>query len=321
MGPSRSPYSEGLPLISVTHGLRSTGKVFLAIRDDSAKLSSSGNGDGVDYLNNRRGTVASSSQGIEDLTQFAMEVIRRSGAEALSYYGRGKHNIRFDEDLVTEVELHLAELFQDQLHARFSDHLVFDNTEQNRDYTHEGKRYLWVYDPLDGLANFQAGIPIWGISLALLENFWPILGVFYMPVTGDLFHAQAGQNAFLGKEQIRVSDHEDINDESILLTYSRFHHHYHSTFPGKIRDLGSTVAHICYVAMGLAEAALVAKGSYRDLAAARVIIEAAGGKIYKMDGTEFFLNEYLDGQRVHDHLLILTPGTYAQVRNYLREIY
>jgi len=264
--------------------------------------------------------VASKRDGIEDLTQFAMEVIRRSGEEALSYYGKGNPNVKFDDELVTEAELHLTDFYQDQLHAHFPEHQVFKNIQENKGYTHEGKRYLWIYDALDGVANFQAGIPIWGTSLALLENFWPILGVFYMPATGDLFHAQAGNKAFWGKREIRVSAQENINDESLLLTYSRFHHYYHPTFPGKIRDLGCTTAHICYVAMGRAEAAVIANESYQGLAAARVIIEAAGGKIYKMDGSEFFLDEYLDGQRIDDHLLVVAPDTYSQVRTYLQEI-
>jgi myo-inositol-1(or 4)-monophosphatase len=193
------------------------------------------------------------------------------------------------------------------------------NNPENKGYTHGAKSYLWIYDPIDGIANFQAGIPIWGISLALLENFWPIFGVFYMPATGDLFHARAGEKAFRGNEEIYVSTQENINDESLLLTYSRFHHHYHSTFPGKIRDLGCTVAHICYVAMGRAEAAVIANETYQDLAAARVIIEAAGGRIYKMDGNEFFLNEYLDGKRIEDHLLVVAPDNYLQIRKYIQE--
>jgi myo-inositol-1(or 4)-monophosphatase len=263
--------------------------------------------------------VTSKDQGIEDLTQFAMEVIRSSGEKALTYYGRGKPTVKFDEELVTEAELGLMDFFQDQLHAQFPDHQVFNSNQKNKGYTHEGKRYLWIYDAFEGVANFQAGIPIWGSSLSLLENFWPILGIFYMPATGDLFHAQAGQKAFLGKKEISISTQETINDESLLLTYSRFHHHYHSTFPGKIRNLGCTTAHICYVAMGRAEAAVIANESYQDLAAARVIIEAAGGKISKMDGSEFLLDEYLDGQRIEDHLMVGTPGIYSQVRTDLQE--
>jgi len=264
--------------------------------------------------------VIKSSQGIDDLKQFAMETTNRLGEKALTYYGRGDARLKFDESLVTEAELQLTEFFQDQLQRSFPEHQVFNSSPTNKDYTHEGKRYLWIHDALEGVANFQAGIPIWGVSLALLENFWPVFGVFYMPATGDVFHAQAGNKAFRGKKEIRVSTQEYINDESLLLTYSRFHNNYSSTFPGKIRDLGCTVAHLCYVAMGRAEAAVVANESYSDLASARVIVEAAGGKIYKMDGSEFFLNEYLDEQRIEEHLLIVAPDNYSQVRNCLKEI-
>jgi myo-inositol-1(or 4)-monophosphatase len=264
--------------------------------------------------------VAKKRHGIEVLTQFAMEVIRRSGEEALLYYGKGNSRIKFDEELVTEADSHLMEFFQDQLDNRFPEHQVFKNNQANTDYTHDEKRYIWIFDPLDGVANFQAGIPIWGTSLALIENFWPIFGVFYMPATGDLFHARAGQKAFWGDKEILVSDLKNINDESLLFTYSRFHHRYRTTFPGKIRDLGCTGAHICYVAMGRAEAAVISNESYQDLAAAGIILEAAGGKICKMDGSDFFINEYLDGQKINDRLLVMAPGIYSQVRNSLEEM-
>ena len=42
--------------------------------------------------------------GIEDLAQFAMDVIRRSGEEALAFYGKGDPHIKFDEELVTEAD-------------------------------------------------------------------------------------------------------------------------------------------------------------------------------------------------------------------------
>ncbi|HUU39488.1 MAG TPA: inositol monophosphatase family protein [Desulfatiglandales bacterium] len=264
--------------------------------------------------------VESKSQGIEDLKQFAVDVIRRSGEEALSYYGKGNPNVKFDEDLVTEAEIQLTEFFQKQLHNNFPEHQILENNQTNKGYTHEGKRYLWIYNALEGVANFQAGVPVWGISLALLDNFWPVLSVFYMPAIGDLFYAQAGQKAFRGNKEIRVSAQESINDESLLLTYSRFHHHYHSTFPGKIRDMGCTAAHICYTAMGSAEAAVIFNESYRGLAAIRVIVEEAGGKIGKMDGSEFSLDEYLDGQGIEDRLIVGPAHICSQVPAYLQEI-
>lgn len=265
--------------------------------------------------------MVSDKYGIEDLTEFAMEVIRRSGDEVLSYFGKGMPQIKFDESLVTEAELHLIEFFQDQLYARFPEHQVFKNNRANQGYTHETERYVWIFDPLDGVANFQAGIPIWGMSIALLDNFWPIFGVYHMPATGDLFHARAGGEAFWGERKVHISPQEEVNDESLLLTFSRFHQHYRSSFPGKIRDFGCTGAHICYVATGRAEAALIANESFQDLAAVRVIIEAAGGKIFKMDGSEFFLNDYLEGQGIDEHLIIAAPDIYAQVRHCIEGTY
>lgn len=264
--------------------------------------------------------MSKKTHGIEDLTMFAMEVIKNLGEKALSYYGKGKPQIQFDENLVTEAELNLTEFFSDQLHSHFPNHLMFKDNLEHTDYSHEESRYLWIFDPIDGVANFQAGIPIWGMSLALIENFWPVFGAFYMPATGDLFHAQADKEAFQGNEKIRISSSGAFNDESLLLTYSRFHNHYSSTFPGKIRALGCTSAHICYIAMGRADAAVITNESFQDLAAARVIIEAAGGKIFKVDGSEFFLNEHLNGERIKEHLLVGNPDNFSQLKDYLQKI-
>jgi len=264
--------------------------------------------------------VVLKDQGLEQLVGFAKEVIRRCGEESLNYYGKGSSHMKFDETLVTEAELHLREFFQDQLYTHFPEHQVFSNNQERQGYTHEGKRYLWIFDALDGVANFQAGIPVWGISVALLENFWPLLGMFYMPVTNDLFHACAGAKAFRGDEEIRISGQEIIDDESLLLTYSRFHRRYQSLFPGKMRDFGCTGAHLCYVAMGRAEAAIIANETYQNLGAFSIIIEAAGGNIYSMDGGPFSLNEYMDGRRIDDPLIVTTANIYSQVRDSLREI-
>jgi myo-inositol-1(or 4)-monophosphatase len=256
----------------------------------------------------------------DDLIGFGMDFIHQAGEKAMVFYGKGRPQVKFDQGVVTEAEIQLTEFFQGQLHQKYPGHKLFSYDEVNQDYSHEGKRYLWSFDPLEGVANFQAGIPLWGLSLALLENFWPVFGVFLMPATGDLFHARAGCCAYWGRREIQIPSPEGINDESLLLTYSRFHQHYRSTFPGKIRSLGCTSAHLCYVAMGRADAALVGNETFQGLAAARVIIEAAGGKFTKLDGSEFFLNEYLNGQKIDDHLLVAAPDNLEQVREYLQPL-
>jgi len=257
---------------------------------------------------------------LEELSEFALEMVRTAGQKALTYYGKGQPDTKFDEGLITETELRLMDFFQAELNARFPRHQIYRGGPLKEEYSHGGKRYLWIFDPLDGVANVQAGIPIWGISIALVENFWPIYGVIYLPATGDEFQAMAGGEALRGGKVINTALLDSICDESVLLTYSRFHQQYRTRFPGKIRNMGCTTAHICYVAQGRADAAIIANESYQGLAAARVIIEAAGGKIYKMDGTEFHLNEYLDGGPISEHLLVTTPGICRQVLNTLEKI-
>jgi len=257
--------------------------------------------------------LPSKDHGIEDLLRFALEVIHSAGKEALTFYGKGRFDMKFDEGLVTEAELHAMEFFKEQLGIKFPDHIIFENNQELNEYTHEGNRYLWIYDALDGVANFQAGIPVWGMSLGLMDNFWPVFGVFYLPSTGDIFYARAGKEAYWGNVKINLLSQDYLNDESVLLTYSRFHQHYSSTFPGKIRSLGCTAAHICYVAMGRADAAVIAHETYQDLSAASVIIEAAGGKIFRMDGSEFLLNDYLNGEKIDEHLLVVAPEACQQI--------
>jgi len=264
--------------------------------------------------------MGNKGHGIEELSGFAMEFIKQAGKKALPFYGKGRPQVKFDQEMVTQADLQITEFFQKKLNERFPDHNVFKYDQLNENYSHEGKRYLWIFDPIEGVANYQAGIPIWGMSLALIDNFWPIFGVFYMPATGDIFHARAGQDAFWGKKKIQIFDAQIINDESVLFTFSRFHQHYRSTFPGKIRNMGCASAHICYVAMGRADGAVIANESFQGLAAARVIIEAAGGKVCTFDGCDFHLNEYLDGQKIDDHLLVAASGNFMQVRNCLKPI-
>ena len=263
---------------------------------------------GVDYVNH----------GATALMQFAMEVIRHCGKEAMSFYGRGRRGIKFDEELVTKAEWHLRQQFERQVQEQFPRHQLFDGNLNQDAYAHDETRYLWVFDPLDGVSNFLAGIPIWGMSLALLDNFWPILGVFYMPATGDTFHARADDKAYWGDQPIRISHQNSINDESLLLIYSRFHRNHHTSFPGKIRNLGCTGAHICYVSMGRAEAAFVKDESYQDLAAAQVILKAAGGNLYRTDGSILAGNAYIDGNSQAEHLLAAGPPVDEQVLQYIR---
>ena len=95
----------------------------------------------MSFLNGGGKQVVLRDEGIEDLTHFSIEVIRHAGDEALSFYGKGDSAVKFDEELVTEAELHLMGYFQEQLQAHFPEHQVFENNQEAMEYTHEGRIY------------------------------------------------------------------------------------------------------------------------------------------------------------------------------------
>ena len=134
-----------------------------------------------------------------------------------------------------------------------------------------------------------------------------------MPATKDLFRATAGEPAYWNDRPIRIADRGDLSQESVILTFSRFNQNYRCRFTGKIRAMGSTGVHLCYVAMGRADAAIVANEYFKDLAAVRVIVESAGAKLFKLDGSAFLLGEYLDGQKIDEPVMVTSPANAAAV--------
>ena len=255
-----------------------------------------------------------------EFLEFAENLAKETGELALKYYGRGDPQLKFDESLVTEAELAIREFIHRRVTKRYPEHHLMGEGDDQRAYGHGERGFQWIADPMDGSANFQAGIPIWGVSLALFKNFWPILGVFYMPVTGDLYKALAGRKLIANGKTITLEPEVVANNESVLLTYSRFHSEFRSTFPGKIRNLGCTAAHLGYVASSRAEAALLKYVHIWDIAAGLILLEAAGGEIRYLDGGKFHLNDYLDSQKVDQPLLAAPAGEHSMISQYLQPL-
>ena len=78
------------------------------------------------------------------------------------------------------------------------------------------KKFVWVVDPIDGTKEFIEGVPNFVVSIALVKNNDPILGVLYNPVTGEVFSAVKDKGAFLNGEPIFCSKKNDLNQMIIL---------------------------------------------------------------------------------------------------------
>lgn len=254
------------------------------------------------------------------LKEFVENTLRKGGALLMDMFGRGDLMTKFDETLVTEADNYAWELISEKIKGSFEGHAFLRELSEEEITEENCPRFIWIVDTLDGSASFQAGMPVWGINAALFEKFWPVLGLLYLPVTGELYSAYAGREALLNDKAIAVRQDPTIDNESLALVYSRFHQDFSTNFPGKIRNFGSSSGHMAYVARGAADVCFVKNVHVRDMAAGSIILEAAGGEIRHLDGRPFVVGEYLDGSRVDEPLIAAPKGSYKSFLKYFKPL-
>ncbi|MEW6348336.1 MAG: inositol monophosphatase family protein [Thermodesulfobacteriota bacterium] len=253
------------------------------------------------------------------LKEFVENTLRKSGSILMERYGKGDVAQKFDESLVTQAENEAWGVIHSKIGATFDGHAFLKDLSEEVLNSESCPRFVWIVDALDGAASFQAGMPVWGISAALFEKFWPVLAFLYLPATGELYSAFASREAYLNDKAIRVRQDPTVDNESLVLVYSRFHNDFQSNFPGKIRNFGSSSGHMAYVARGVADACLLQNVSVRDMAAGSIILEAAGGEIRFLDGRPFHVGDYLVANRVEEPLIAAPKDAFESIVKYFRK--
>lgn len=148
--------------------------------------------------------------------------------------------------------------------------------------------FQWIVDPIDGTVNYFYGIPIFCVSIALQHCGKLVMGCVYDPMQQECFSAIAGQQPMLNGRPISVSTRSQMAEAVVFIGHGthdgsgeagirRFAHI--SKQVRKIRILGSAALTLCYIAAGRFDAYVEGRISLWDFAAARVILEAAGGRL------------------------------------------
>ena len=150
----------------------------------------------------------------------------------------------------------------------------------------QGKRYLFVVDPIDGTANFARGTGCSAISVGLRKDGEPFLGVVYNPFTQELYYAQAGRGAYKNGKRIFVSSRDFAHGlyYTALSTYRK-------EYSGLCMDIlaqvfsqcddfrreGSAALELCRLAAGCGELYFEMRLFPWDVCAGEVILKEAGG--------------------------------------------
>lgn len=227
-------------------------------------------------------------------------------------------------DVITEADYLSENIITTAIENEYPAHSIV--TEEGV-HTESGSEYTWLIDPLDGTGNYANGNPNYSVSIALLENDEPILGVVYAPETDELWSAIAGRGAYKDGSPITVTNRTQLDESMLMSGYDpdgSFLTFFYQEARG-VRRLGSAALHLCYLANGSADAIWEYDTHPWDVAAGVVIAEEAGASITDSSGDPFAVYAEKDRQElvgsngnIHNEL-ITQLGSNDQLFNTISE--
>lgn len=199
--------------------------------------------------------------------------------------------IKNRNDWVTEADLHVQSIFEQGLHNIRPD-VPLVSEEKPSTHNQDPDSSFWILDPLDGTLNFGHGLPIFGISLALVEGGNVTHAWIDLPMLGQHYFAAQGKGAFCNQEPIRVSDCQDLKTSMIAIgqphtfndgiaQLTQIVSKEHQSF----RRSGSAVFNFTQIARGALDVFYACKLGPWDLAAGILLVTEAGGRVENIDGT------------------------------------
>jgi fructose-1,6-bisphosphatase/inositol monophosphatase family enzyme len=226
----------------------------------------------------------------------ALEAVRAAGREQMKFYGRRQEvDLELTHDLKLAIDRRCEKVAVQILREAFPDHGII--SEENTAVNPQSP-YRWYLDPLDGSVNYFLGQPYFCICLACYYRppteppespdplGKPLLGIVYAPALGQTFEAMSDGPAFCNGDPVRPGRESRLNQAVIGLSFGsepatmqRM-----SAIGGKlarrsrkIRVFGATGLDLANVACGRLSGLVQGRVRVWDFAAARVILDAAGG--------------------------------------------
>lgn len=227
-------------------------------------------------------------------------------------------------DYVTEVDRQAESIITALVKECYPSHAILGEEFGLQGATNA--EYTWVIDPLDGTTNFLRSIGHFAVSIAVIHQGQPIVGVVYDPIKDELFSAAHNAGAFLNGVRIHVSD-KPIQG-SLLATGVPYSGDrlaqlgdFQSTLSqllgmqtSGLRRLGAAALDLAYVAVGRYEGFWEAGLNQWDIAAGVLLVNEAGGKVSSLTGEEDYLSSgdiLAANSMVFDAMLSVTRSNYG----------
>ncbi|UOF89597.1 inositol monophosphatase [Fodinisporobacter ferrooxydans] len=224
-------------------------------------------------------------------------------------------------DLVTEVDRYSEEFLRRIIHREYPEHWILSEEDNGQAdsfqaFVEKGPGCGWIIDPIDGTTNFIHGIPHFAVSIGIVREWAPIVGVVYNPVTDELFYARKNAGAFRNGEKITVSAADCMEDALLATGFQALEWKpdtrllkQMNALTGTCRSfrlLGAASLDLCWTASGQLTGFWHDGLHPWDAAAGIVIVREAGGKVTNRDGAPYSLRDntlVASNSRIHEEFL------------------
>jgi myo-inositol-1(or 4)-monophosphatase len=230
------------------------------------------------------------------MLETAIVAARLAGQRAMEELNFIKASVKSGCELVTQADARCQQIIVERVKETYPDHgFIAEEGGEGGIFKQppRGAELLWwVIDPIDGTNNFAHRILFFTISIAVMYQGEPIVGVIFEPATDSMFTAVKGGEAQLNGRRIAASEEKMDKFSSVGLDS-----HFDNGVPGwaceimqrtRFRNFGTTALQFAYVAKGSLIATIVSHPKLWDIAAGALIAETAGAIVSDRQGGKIF---------------------------------
>lgn len=227
-------------------------------------------------------------------------IVHLAQTEVMSRFNQVGYEVKKDGSLLTEADTSMQKQVTNLLKREWPQFALLgeESTKETQQAALDHPTGCWVLDPVDGTTNFANHIPFFSVSLALLIDGKPVLGLVYDPARDELFSARAGLGAELNHQPLtsRPANTPDLKHCVGIIDFKRLTPVLATALATQApyasqRSFGSVALDWCWIAAGRGQIYLHGNQSLWDYAAGWLILEEAGGASCNLDGESVFINK------------------------------
>lgn len=197
-----------------------------------------------------------------------------------------------DRSVVTQADLESDRILHGSLQEAFPEYGWLSEETKDDPIRFDARR-VWIVDPMDGTREFVLKNPEYVVSVALVEDGAPILGVIYNPLTQDLYDAAVGAGTRLNGRPIDC--HHPLDGKPVVeVSRSDIEKNRFSAYDShlKLKPCGSIAYKLARLAASHADATLsITPKNEWDIAAGVLLVQEAGGRVTDLDGQPYRFNQ------------------------------